>query len=162
MQLFDNIDDDQLLAAGSPFQPGVQFIPSDAPTNVSPAIHVLISRQWESEVQDTILSKDFVTHSEDAFIWRATLMEKLKEWNRRSSASSEPSRKGYVSLGWQKMIYYYDVVMLYRPTRAIAQGISGNWSVQACCQALLLFRKFQMAREIAQPWLGVSISWNDS
>jgi hypothetical protein len=102
------------------------------------------------------LGKDFIHHSNEAFMWRADMAEKIKEWNRRSFVSSEPSRKGYVGLSWLKMIYYYLIVKLYRPTRITAQGIAGNWSVQACCQALLFFRKFQMAKEIAQPWLGVS------
>lgn len=103
-----------------------------------------------------LLRTDFVSDSEEAFEWRAQILGKLKDWNARSRTSTVPSQKGYVSLRWHKMIYYYDIVTLYRPTRISAQGISGDLSVQACCQALLLFRKFQMAREIAQPWLGVS------
>ncbi|KAH7006976.1 fungal-specific transcription factor domain-containing protein [Ilyonectria destructans] len=153
--IFENIDDDQLLAIASSAQPGSQLVGSNSPTNLSSAIHVLASRQLESEIQETVLGRDFVTHSDTAFAWRAKMLEKLKQWNQRSGISSEPSQKGYVSLGWLKMIYYYNIIMLYRPTRAIVQGLAGDWSVQACCQALLLFRKFQMAKEIAQPWLGL-------
>lgn len=138
-------------------RPGSQLLGCHSPTNLSTALHVLASRQLESEIQETVLSKGFVTHSDEAFAWRANTLEKLKEWNRQSGTSSEPSQKGYVSLGWLKMIHYYNLVMLYRPTRTIAQGVAGDLSVQACCQALILFRRFQMAKEIAQPWLGVRL-----
>jgi hypothetical protein len=150
------VDDEQFLAAVSPGQQSSLQGYLDVPTNVSPSLHVLRSRQLESEIQELILSKDFAPHSDESFEWRAKVLDKLKEWNEKSLSSAKPSRKGYVSLEWLKMIYYYNVVMLYRPTRAICPGVAGDLSVQACCQALLLFRKFQMAREIAQPWLGVS------
>ncbi|KAH7176894.1 fungal-specific transcription factor domain-containing protein [Dactylonectria macrodidyma] len=153
--VFENIDDDQLLSAASSTQPGSHLVGSSLPTNISPAIHVLASRRLESEIQEVVLGKDFIPNSDVAFAWRAKILEKVKKWNRRSRTSSEPSQKGYVSQGWLKMIYYYNIIMLYRPTRTVAQGLAGDWSVQASCQALLLFRKFQMAKEIAQPWLGL-------
>ena len=155
VQIFENIDDDQLLSAVASVRPGSQLMGCNSPTNLSTALHVLASRQLESEIQEKILGKTFITHSDDTFAWRANTLEKLKDWNRRSKTSSRPSQKGYVSLGWLKMIHYYNLVMLYRPTRSIAQGVAGDLSVQACCQALILFRRFQMAKEIAQPWPGV-------
>lgn len=101
------------------------------------------------------LRRDFLGHSAESFVWRSTVLEALKKWNVRSKLFADPSQRGYVSLRWLSMIYHYNLVMLYRPTREVVEGMAGDWSVQACCQALLLFRKFQAAREIAQPWLGV-------
>ncbi|EPE09351.1 transcriptional activator protein acu [Ophiostoma piceae UAMH 11346] len=150
--------------AGAP-----QLRPSTAPTSVSSSLHVIVGRQIESEIQDMMLSRTFVPDSRAAFAWRAHILGKLKAWNARSRAAAEPSQKGYASLRWHKMIYYYNIVTLYRPTRTIMTAalppssvledhigrLSGNLVVQASCQALLLFRRFQMAREIAQPWLGL-------
>ncbi|KAJ9137074.1 Transcriptional activator protein acu [Pleurostoma richardsiae] len=155
LPMFENIDDDQLSSAAASVQRGSQLLASSAPTGISSALHIIVGRQIESEIQEMVLRKDFAAESGEAFIWRAEMLEKLKQWNRGSITSTVPTHKGYVSLRWHKMIYYYGIVMLYRPTRTSAQGISGDLSVQACCQALLLFRKFQMAREIAQPWLGL-------
>ncbi|ETS84225.1 hypothetical protein PFICI_02250 [Pestalotiopsis fici W106-1] len=148
---YGNINDDQLLPAIG----HAQLTESLLPTSVSSALHVLASRRLESEIQETLLSKDFAMSSSQAFAWRTQMMQKLQAWNRQSEALSEPSRKGYVGQGWLKMIYYYGVVTLWRPDRTIAKGSAGDLSVRACCQALLLFRKFQMAREIAHPWLGL-------
>jgi hypothetical protein len=156
--MFNKIDDDQLLAAASSGDILTQLIDSNAPATISAALHIIVSRQLESKIQEVVLSKDFASQSEEAFRWRSEILGKLKEWNAQSTTTSEPTQKGYVSVQWLQMIYYYNVVMLFRPTKAIVQGIAGDLTVQACCQALLLFRKFQMAREIAQPWLGVSSS----
>jgi hypothetical protein len=155
-QFFGNIDDDQLQNCQSVPHSTLQFLESSSLTSVSSALHVLRSRRIESEIQETLLSKDFVANSDRAFSWRAQIMHKLNIWNQQSEKLSDPSRKGYVSENWLKMIYYYNVIMLYRPVRTIARGLTGDLCVQGCCQALLMFRKFQMAREIAQPWLGVS------
>ena len=128
---------------------------STTPSSFSAALHILRSRQLESEIQETVLRKDYNAHSEEAAAWRIQISEKVKDWDNVSATMSRPSQKGYLSPRWLKMIYYYQIIMLYRPTRGLAQGIAGDLSVQACCQALLLFRRLQMAREIAQPWLGV-------
>ncbi|EXJ78707.1 hypothetical protein A1O1_09109 [Capronia coronata CBS 617.96] len=153
---FANVDDDELFVVASSLAPGSQMVGSSGVTNVSSALHIFAGRKIESEIQEVTLGKDFVPHSEESFRWRSTVLDKLKEWDRLSKASSDLSQKGYVSLPWLSMIYHYNLVTLYRPTtRAIVRGIAGDWSVQACSQALLLFRKFQMAREIAQPWLGL-------
>ena len=170
-QLFDNIDDAQLQNAAVPVAGtgAPQLGASTAPTSVSSALHVIVGRQIESEIQDMMLSRTFVPDSRAAFAWRAHILGKLKAWNARSRAAAEPSQKGYASLRWHKMIYYYNIVTLYRPTRTVMTAplpsssvledhvgrLSGNLVVQASCQALLLFRRFQMAREIAQPWLGL-------
>ncbi|KAK9771659.1 putative Fungal-specific transcription factor domain-containing protein [Seiridium cardinale] len=154
-QFFDNIGDDQLLTVASNSHATSQLLDYSSPTSVSAALHVLKSRMLESEIQETLLSKDFVADSNPADVWRMSIMHKLNAWDNHSEALSEPSRKGYVSPGWLKMIYYYNLIMLYRPTRMTAKGLTGDLSLQACCQALLMFRKFQMAREIAKPWLGL-------
>ncbi|KAK6085192.1 fungal specific transcription factor domain-containing protein [Seiridium cupressi] len=154
-QFFDNIGDDQLLTVASNGHATSQFLDCSSPTSVSAALHVLKSRTLESEIQETLLSKNFVVDSSQADVWRIGIMQKLNAWGNHSEALSEPSRKGYVSPGWLKMIYYYNLIMLYRPTRMTAKGLTGDLSLQACCQALLMFRKFQMAREIAKPWLGL-------
>lgn len=155
-QDFDNVDDDYLVTAASSTPPGTHLVGSSSPTNVSSALHIFAGRKIESEIQEATLRKEFVVHSEESFVWRASVMDRLQKWNLLSKSSSDPTQKGYVSRRWLSMIYYYNLVTLYRPTRTIVIGMAGDWSVQACSQALLLFRKFQMGREIAQPWLGVS------
>ncbi|KAI0485350.1 fungal-specific transcription factor domain-containing protein [Xylariaceae sp. FL0804] len=152
---FCNIDDEQLDAAASSWHPGAQLIGSSTPCGVSSALHIIRSRQIESGVQEMMLRKDFVSDSDAAFSWRAGVLTELKAWHGRSKRISEPSRRGYVSFQWLEMIYYYQVIMLYRPDMTIVQGMSGELLVQACCRALVLFRRFQMAKEIAQPWLGL-------
>jgi hypothetical protein len=54
------------------------------------------------------------------------------------------------------MIYHYTLLMLYRPTKDNVMGSAGDWSVQASTQACLMFRRTQIDRQIAQPWLAVS------
>ncbi|KAH8895609.1 hypothetical protein GQ53DRAFT_682232 [Thozetella sp. PMI_491] len=155
VQIFDNIDDDQLLTVASSAQRGSRFAGSDSATSISSALYTFVGRQIESEIQETVLGKNFVENAEETFTWRAKILEKLKRWNGQFTISTESSHRGYASSRWLKMIYYYNIIMLYRPSRIISSGIAGDLSVQACCQALLLFRRFQMAREIAQPWLGL-------
>ncbi|CAK7223144.1 hypothetical protein SCUCBS95973_005078 [Sporothrix curviconia] len=160
--LFENIDDDQLQSmaawAATAHQP---LGGSSAPTNVSSALHVIAGRQIESEIQDTLLRRDYDANSGAAAAWRARMLSHLKAWNARScgavlgTGTGTLGGSGYASLRWHKMIYYYDIVMLYRPTRRLASSLVGDLVVQASSQALLLFRRFQMAREIAQPWLGL-------
>ncbi|RSL52130.1 hypothetical protein CEP53_008184 [Fusarium sp. AF-6] len=156
--IFDNIDDNTLLDISTSSTESQSFEPATSPTNVSPALHVLVGRQLESEIQDMMLHKDYSEHSDATSTWRAQISERLKEWDRDSAALSHPSQTGYTSSRWLKMIYYYNIVTLYRPTRGMAQGVAGDLSVQACCHALLLFRRFQMAREIAKPWLGIGVT----
>uniref|UniRef100_A0A8H7KCW2 Xylanolytic transcriptional activator regulatory domain-containing protein n=1 Tax=Bionectria ochroleuca TaxID=29856 RepID=A0A8H7KCW2_BIOOC len=155
VDIFENVDDDLLLEVASSTQPGTPLRGYSGYTNLSTALHVLVGRQLESEIQNTVLDKTYLPHSDVTFTWRIKLMEKLKEWNKGLEQSCKPTQRGYVSPGWLTMIYYYNIVMLFRPTRRTAHGISGDWSVQACCHSLVLFRRFQMAREIAQPWLGL-------
>jgi hypothetical protein len=155
LQMFDNVDDDHMVSS---WESGLSLPPIAALTsytNIMPALHVIASRQIESEIQGTMLRKTFVPESNVAFRWRSATLAKLQDWNRISKNSPDPFRKGYVSLPWLEMIYYYHIISLFRPTKVMAPGIAGDWSVHSCCQALILFRKFQMAREIAQPWLGV-------
>lgn len=56
------------------------------------------------------------------------------------------------------MIYHYTLLTLYRPTKETVLGAAGDWSIQASSQASLAFRKSQMDRQIAQGWVGVSLS----
>ncbi|EEU36782.1 uncharacterized protein NECHADRAFT_88944 [Fusarium vanettenii 77-13-4] len=155
--IFDNIDDNTLLDISTSTE-SQSIEPVTSPTNVSPALYVLVGRQIESEIQDMMLHKDYSEHSDAVSAWRVQISERLKEWDRDSAALSHPSQTGYTSSRWLKMIYYYNIVTLYRPTRGMAQGVAGDLSVQACCHALLLFRRFQMAREIAKPWLGIGVT----
>ncbi|CAK7232800.1 hypothetical protein SCUCBS95973_008379 [Sporothrix curviconia] len=154
---FDNIDDDQLhdVALWPSTRNSNQTARGVAPTSVLAALHVIAARQLESEIHDTLLSKDLTPESPAVAAWRERMFDKLKDWNAHSRRSTEPSQIGYTSLRWQRLIFVYGVIYLYRPTRSSACGPVGNVSVQACCQALLMFRKFQMVREIAQPWLGL-------
>ena len=160
--MFANVDDDQLLTSWDASHPSPERerLRATPATNYSltPVLHVIASRRIESEMQAMMLRKDFAPDSTEAFHWRSEILTKLQDWNRVSRSSPEPFQKGYVSLRWLEMIYYYHIISVFRPTKAMAPGIAGDWTTHSCCQAIILFRRFQLAREIAQPWLGVSKS----
>ena len=158
--MFANVDDDQLLttwdeAHSSPERERLRTTPATS-YSLTPVLHVIASRKIESEMQEMLLQSTFAPDSNEAFHWRSAMLTKLQEWNRVSKSTPEPFQKGYVSLRWLEMIFYYHVISLFRPTKAMVLGIAGDWTTHSCCQAIILFRRFQMAREIAQPWLGVS------
>lgn len=150
--MFANLDDDPLLTTwdSSHASPERERLRSAPATNYSltPVLHVIASRQIESEMQEMMLRKNFAPDSAEAFHWRSEILTKLQNWNRVSKGTPEPFQKGYVSLRWLEMIYFYHIILLFRPTKAMALGIAGEWTVHSCCQAIILFRRFQMARRL--------------
>jgi hypothetical protein len=99
---------------------------------------------------------DYTTRFEKGSDWRVRVLAELENYKSRVQNFSDPRSKGYTSQRWLAMIYHYTLLMLYRPNKESVTGPAGDWSVQASSQACLIFRKTQMDRQIAQPWLGVS------
>ena len=153
--LFANIDDEDLLQAAT--NTASHSALEDAPhyTCVSSSLHILQCRRIQSEISAITLRWDYTTHYENSPDWRIRILAELENYKSRVQSFSNPQSKGYTSQRWLAMIYHYTLLMLYRPTKTNVLGPAGDWSVQASTQACLMFRKTQMDRQIAQPWLGV-------
>ncbi|KAF2710170.1 hypothetical protein K504DRAFT_376730 [Pleomassaria siparia CBS 279.74] len=159
VKTFANINDDELLhtATGTPSE----FQSSDSPhyTCVSSALHILQCRRIQSEISAITLRWDYEMQFENAPEWRIRILAELENYKSRVQKYSDPCSKGYTSQRWLAMIYHYTLLMLYRPTKESVLGPAGDWSVQASSQACLMFRKTQMDRQIAQPWLGLLVQF---
>lgn len=155
-KLFSNIDDEDLEAVAA-HTPANQELP-DSPvyTSVSSSLHVTQCRRIQSEISGFILRWDFKEHFEEATDWRVRILSELENYKSRVQKFSDPQAKGYTSQRWLALIYHYALLNLYRPTKESVLGPAGDWSIQASSQACLMFRKSQMDRQIAQPWVGVS------
>jgi hypothetical protein len=154
---FANIEDHDLLAAAAITPPNCDLADSQTYTCNSSALHILQCRRIQSEISAVTLRWDYDTHFENTADWRIRILTELENFKSRVQNFSDPRSKGYTSQRWQAMIYHYTLLMLYRPTKANVVGSAGDWSVQASSQACLMFRKTQIDRQIAQPWLAVSI-----
>jgi hypothetical protein len=155
VQTFANIDDKDLLQVAANTAPGIPLADETLYTCVSPALHILQCRRIQSEISTITLRWDYNEHYESSPEWRIRILAELENYKSRVQSSSRPQSKGYNSQRWLAMIYHYTLLMLYRPTKQSVVGPAGDWSVQASCQACLIFRKSQMEKQIAQPWLGV-------
>ncbi|KAF2733970.1 hypothetical protein EJ04DRAFT_467568 [Polyplosphaeria fusca] len=156
---FANLDDRDLLQAATVTPPGLPL--EDAPhyTCVSSSLHILQCRRIQSEISSITLRYDYASHYENSPEWRVRILAELENYKARVQKFSDPQSKGYTSQRWLAMIYHYTLLMLYRPTKESVLGPAGDWSVQASTQACLMFRKTQMDRQIAQPWLGLLVQF---
>ncbi|ORX95885.1 fungal-specific transcription factor domain-domain-containing protein [Clohesyomyces aquaticus] len=156
---YANIDDKELLNAASSTPAGSELPEAKSYTCVSPSIHILHCRQIQSEISTITLRSDYHTQYERSNEWRIHILGELEKYKSRVQNFSDPQSKGYTSQRWLAMIYHYTLLMLYRPTKESVLGPAGDWSVQASTQACLMFRKTQMDRQIAQPWLGLLVQF---
>jgi hypothetical protein len=154
---FANINDEELLQIATDTPAQYQLLDSPTYTCVSSALHILQCRRIQSEISAITLRWDYDTQYENASEWRIRILNELESYRSRVQKYSDPCSKGYTSQRWLAMIYQYTLLMLYRPTKESVMGPAGDWSVQASSQACLMFRKTQMDRQIAQPWLGVGL-----
>jgi hypothetical protein len=152
---FANINDEELLQVATDTPAQYQLLDSPTYTCVSSALHILQCRRIQSEISAITLRWDYDSQYENASEWRIRILNELESYRSRVQKYSDPCSKGYTSQRWLAMIYQYTLLMLYRPTKESVMGPAGDWSVQASSQACLMFRKTQMDRQIAQPWLGV-------
>jgi hypothetical protein len=155
---FANIEDRDLLGAAARTPSHCELADSPSYTGMSSALHVLQCRRIQSEISAVTLRWDYSPTFENASDWRVRILVELENYKSRVQTFSDPQAKGYTSQRWQAMIYHYTLLMLYRPTKDNVVESAGDWSVQASTQACLMFRRTQIDRQIAQPWLAVSIS----
>ena len=155
VKVFANIEDHDILEVAAR-TPADQELP-DAPkyTSVSPYLHILQCRRIQSEIAGYTLRWDYASQFEKLLDWRVRILAELENYKLRAKKFSDPQSKGYTTQRWLAMIYHYTLLNLYRPTKENVVGPAGDWSVQASSQACLIFRKTQMDRQIASPWIGV-------
>jgi hypothetical protein len=86
--------------------------------------------------------------------WRQRVLDKLDRWrslwDRYSGVRSQ-----FASNDWINMMYSYSLGMLYQPTKTSVLGSAGAWTVKACVQACLIFRKLQRDSVNTELWLGL-------
>jgi hypothetical protein len=155
-KVFANVEDHDLLEVAAQTLSDHELPDSPKYTSVSPSLHILQCRRIQSEIAGTTLRWDYTTQFEASSEWRIRILAELENYKSRAQKYSDPQSKGYTSQRWLAMIYHYTLLMLYRPTKENVAGPAGDWSVQASSQACLIFRKTQMDRQIASPWVGVS------
>ena len=155
-QMFANIDDDDLeqLCKSEPYHQELRG--TNGFTSVSMSLHNARIRRIQSEILNYILHVNYKPLYEESAEWRAPILAELDRWKAQAQQFSDQAGSGYTSYEGFSMIYYYSLLMLYRPNLENVSGKAGDWAVQASCYAILSFRKFQANRQIAQPWLGVS------
>ncbi|KAF2123018.1 hypothetical protein BDV96DRAFT_639569 [Lophiotrema nucula] len=158
-QTFANIDDKDLLQAAMDTPPETPLEDSPFYTCVSSSLHILQCRRIQSEICAITLRWDYNIHYENSPEWRIRILAELENYKARVQSFSHPQSKGYTSQRWLAMIYHYTLLILYRPSKQSVLGPAGDWSVQASSQACLMFRKTQMDRQIAQPWLGLLVQF---
>ncbi|RAR00960.1 fungal specific transcription factor domain-containing protein [Stemphylium lycopersici] len=156
---FANIDDHNLLGVAVVTPSTLELKDDPDYTSMSSALHILQCRRIQSEISAVTLRWDYDTQFENTSDWRIRILAELENYKSRVQKFSDPQSKGYTSQRWQAMIYHYTLLMLYRPTKANVVGSAGDWSVQASCQACLMFRRTQIDRQIAQPWLALLVQF---
>lgn len=154
VKLFSNINDSDLETCCQ------DAFPNDPPsfpslTNVSAAMHVVYCRQIQSEILNTTLHRDFWKSMDTHHRWRLRVIEKLDKWRSLCHRYADKRDINFSNSEWLHMIYNYSLAMLYQPTKITASESAGDWTVKACTQALLIFRKFQRQRPLTDLWLGL-------
>lgn len=155
VRMFANADDDQLTSLADLVVPGEEMRDSPGFTSVSPAIHNLQCRRIQSEILNYTLNKDHATLRSSSLDWTIQILAELQSWKAQVSRYANPNSKGYTSRRWLAMVYHYSLLMLFRPTKESVLGAAGDWCIKASTQACIIFRKCQIERQIARPWLGV-------
>ncbi|KAF1939419.1 hypothetical protein EJ02DRAFT_352371 [Clathrospora elynae] len=156
---FANIEDRDLTGAAAMTPPNRELADSPNYTCMSSALHILQCRRIQSEISAVTLRWDYTQNFENAPDWRIRILAELENYKSRVQNFSDPQSKGYTSQRWQAMIYHYTLLMLYRPTKDNVLGSAGDWAVQASSQACLMFRRTQIDRQIAQPWLALLVQF---
>jgi hypothetical protein len=157
VKVFANIEDHDILEVAAQTPSDQELQDASRYTSVSPSLHILQCRRIQSEIAGYTLRWDYASQFEKLLDWRVRILAELENYKLRAKKFSDPQSKGYTSQRWLAMIYHYTLLNLYRPTKENVAGPAGDWSVQASSQACLIFRKTQMDRQIASPWIGVCI-----
>ncbi|RDW57640.1 hypothetical protein BP6252_13722 [Coleophoma cylindrospora] len=154
-KIYANVDDKDLIQVAFATPPGTKLKGSNQFTEVSPALHIIQIRRIQSEILNYTLNCGFAAQFAAQSDWRNWILSELKAWKSQVHHYTEPGSKGYTSSRWFAIIYHCALLMLYRPTKDNVLGPAGDWSVQASTQACLAFRKSQMDRQVALPWLAL-------
>ncbi|KAF2804998.1 uncharacterized protein BDZ99DRAFT_544078 [Mytilinidion resinicola] len=158
-KVYANVEDSDLLQLAAATPVDVDIPDSLGYTCVSPSLHIIQCRRIQSEILGFTLHWNYATQFESSPEWRIRILTELNNWKSQVQTFSDSRSKGYTSQRWLAMIYHYTLVMLYRPTKQNVIGPAGDFAVQASSQACLMFRKTQMDRQIAQPWLGLLVQF---
>jgi hypothetical protein len=124
-------------------------------TSVSAALHVVYCRQIQSEILNITLHRDFAIQFQTSYEWRLRILEKLDHWKSLCQRFANLHSDSYTSNDWLYMIYNFSLTMLYCPTRKSGGEPAAEWTLKACIQACLTFRKLQRFGSISEPWMGL-------
>ncbi|KAG5744575.1 hypothetical protein H9Q69_013281 [Fusarium xylarioides] len=161
-KLYANIDDDDIEMIAARAAADQELPDLNKYTSVSSSLHILQCRRIQSGIFGYTLHWDYKSRYENSLDWRLQVLNELESYKARVQNFTDPQSKGYTSQRWLAMIYHYTLLTLYRPTMYNVLGPAGDWSIQAGSQACLIFRKFQMDRQIAQAWLGLLVQFQSS
>ncbi|KAF5001091.1 hypothetical protein FGRMN_1285 [Fusarium graminum] len=124
-------------------------------TDVSAALHVVYCRQIQSEILNSTLHRDYSDHLDRNDRWRLRVLDKLDRWRSLWKAYADAPSQNLAGSDWINMMYSYSLSMLYQPTKTSVFHSAGAWTVKACVQACLIFRKFQKDTTVTELWLGL-------
>ncbi|RBR05642.1 hypothetical protein FVER53590_29960 [Fusarium verticillioides] len=154
VKMYANIDDIELDdRCNSAFPDEVQGVSRF--TDVSAALHVVYCRQIQSEILNSTLHRDYSQHLDRNDGWRLRVLEKLDRWRSLWDRYADTPSQNLAGSDWINMMYSYSLSMLYQPTKTSVFYSAGTWTVKACMQACLIFRKFQKDTTVTDLWLGL-------
>ncbi|KAF2496371.1 hypothetical protein BU16DRAFT_375877 [Lophium mytilinum] len=155
VSMYANVDDSQLWEWCNSASREDTEEPESLHTSVSYAMHVVYCRQLQSEILNHTLHRDFETRSDHRLDWRQRILDELDQWKSSCHRFADAKSKSYTSGHWLGMIYNFSLAILFRPTKSSVRGPAGDWTVKACTQACLTFRKLQREGSISEPWMGL-------
>ncbi|KAF9769460.1 hypothetical protein IL306_013124 [Fusarium sp. DS 682] len=154
VKMYANIDDEELDdRCKDAFPDEVQGLSRF--TDVSAALHVVYCRQIQSEILNSTLHRDFSQYLDRNDRWRLRVLNKLDRWRCLWDRYADTPSPNVAGNDWINMMYSYSLSMLYQPTKASVLESAGAWTVKACVQACLIFRKFQKDTTVTELWLGL-------
>jgi hypothetical protein len=154
VKMYANIDDMELDdRCNDVFPDEVQGVSHF--TDVSAALHVIYCRQIQSEILNSTLHHDYNEHLDRNDGWRLRVLEKLDRWRSLWDRYADTPSQNLGGSDWINMMYSYSLSMLYQPTKTSVFYSAGTWTVKACVQACLIFRKFQKDTTVTDLWLGL-------
>ncbi|KAI7761752.1 hypothetical protein LZL87_013661 [Fusarium oxysporum] len=128
-------------------------------TDVSAALHVVYCRQIQSEILNSTLHRDYSDHLDRNDGWRLRVLEKLNRWRSLWDRYADTPSQNLAGSDWINMMYSYSLSMLYQPTKTSVYYSAGTWTIKACVQACLIFRKFQKDTTVTDLWLGLIVEF---
>jgi hypothetical protein len=153
--MYANVDDSELWQWCNSTTRDISEEPESRHTSVSSAMHVIYCRQLQSEILNHTLHRDFESKLDSRLDWRQRILDDLDQWKSSCHRFADARSISYTSGHWLGMIYNFSLAILFRPTKVSVRGPAGDWTVKACTQACLTFRKLQRKGSISEPWMGL-------